>query len=318
MATTSGWKNPRWAEIQDPVYRHIFQSLEEWTRNPTVQTISTPHSTVQPTYNAVTDRVDQPSPVTLFGDQLVAGKIQSSNYVAGSAGWVIKADGTAEFSSVTVRGDLKAGTVPSGFLSGLARFEAISTGTTIREGSLSIDATNNVNGINFRLATSGPAYTTVGGISGNTSGTGRLQIEGGVGSAEVSVHLGNGSVKSFAGNLNLEVGGNGLVISDNASGTDLGIVAGFLGDTNGRCWIQAKSETVTTDASGVGTVTFPTAFPGTPVVVACDGNIGIAVEYIVQVLSKSTTGFTFQVRDHTGGTRVSGTFKVEWIATYAA
>ena len=38
-----------------------------------------------------------------------APAIQSPNYVAGSAGWTINADGSAEFNDVTIRGSI-AGT----------------------------------------------------------------------------------------------------------------------------------------------------------------------------------------------------------------
>jgi hypothetical protein len=43
------------------------------------------------------------------GNVLVIEAIESQNYVAGSAGWKISADGDAEFNSVTVRGELIAG-----------------------------------------------------------------------------------------------------------------------------------------------------------------------------------------------------------------
>lgn len=36
--------------------------------------------------------------------------IQSPNYVAGSAGWTVNSDGSAEFNNVTVRGEFQAGT----------------------------------------------------------------------------------------------------------------------------------------------------------------------------------------------------------------
>jgi hypothetical protein len=39
---------------------------------------------------------------------IVSGYIKSRNYVAGSAGWSIKEDGTAEFSSATIRGYVNA------------------------------------------------------------------------------------------------------------------------------------------------------------------------------------------------------------------
>jgi hypothetical protein len=52
--------------------------------------------------------------VASFGNPIVAGitlirkAIQSKNYVAGSAGWVVKAAGDAEFNNVTIRGELTA------------------------------------------------------------------------------------------------------------------------------------------------------------------------------------------------------------------
>lgn len=49
---------------------------------------------------------------TLAGTVLIVEAIQSQNYAAGSAGWQIAADGTAEFNNVTVRGKLITG--PSG------------------------------------------------------------------------------------------------------------------------------------------------------------------------------------------------------------
>lgn len=47
-------------------------------------------------------------------DELVRDGIQSRGYVAGSVGWRINRDGTAEFNNVTVRGDLILGTYPGG------------------------------------------------------------------------------------------------------------------------------------------------------------------------------------------------------------
>jgi hypothetical protein len=53
-----------------------------------------------------------------FSNPIVAGvalireAIQSPNYVAGTSGWTINQDGTAEFSDTVVRGDFEAGTSP--------------------------------------------------------------------------------------------------------------------------------------------------------------------------------------------------------------
>lgn len=48
------------------------------------------------------------------GNILVREAIQSSNYIPGAAGWIIRRDGTAELNNVTVRGDLILGTYPAG------------------------------------------------------------------------------------------------------------------------------------------------------------------------------------------------------------
>jgi hypothetical protein len=42
------------------------------------------------------------------GDGTVGGNLKSSNYVAGSAGWIIRPDGYAEYSNVVVRGTVYA------------------------------------------------------------------------------------------------------------------------------------------------------------------------------------------------------------------
>lgn len=47
------------------------------------------------------------------GGELVRDSIHSRNYVPGASGWSINRDGTAEFSGVTVRGDLYIGNPPS-------------------------------------------------------------------------------------------------------------------------------------------------------------------------------------------------------------
>ena len=45
------------------------------------------------------------------------GFIKSQNYSSGSAGWIIKPDGSAEFQNATIRGSLDAGDITSGTLS---------------------------------------------------------------------------------------------------------------------------------------------------------------------------------------------------------
>jgi hypothetical protein len=287
MIDAAGWKNPRWEQTTDPILRQIFDSLERWTKNPTVTTISTPQSTTTATYNAATDQVDRPDPVTIFGDQLVAGQLQSSNYAAGSAGWIINSDGTAEFSEVTVRGELILGTAGNGVV-----FR--DSGGTER-GEIYMSATSQIN------------VTSLADISVAADGTsGNISFSAGSNGFSANANTDKTLILSSAGNLV-------------QYGSELGAVVGFRGMSSGRCWIQSGSTTITTTGGGAGTVTFPTAFPGTPTsVVCCDGGIGLGVEYITMVFAKSSTNFQFQTRDHAGGFANTVSFKVEWIATYAA
>ena len=44
----------------------------------------------------------------------VIGTIRSNNYVTGTAGWVIKSDGTVEFEGGEFRGTLRAGEIHIG------------------------------------------------------------------------------------------------------------------------------------------------------------------------------------------------------------
>lgn len=53
----------------------------------------------------------------LAGDTLVRDSIQSEGYVAGSNGWSINRDGTAEFNDVTSRGELIVGDLATKYIS---------------------------------------------------------------------------------------------------------------------------------------------------------------------------------------------------------
>lgn len=46
------------------------------------------------------------NPIVGAGGELVREAIRSNNYVAGTSGWIIRADGTAEFQDVVIRGTL--------------------------------------------------------------------------------------------------------------------------------------------------------------------------------------------------------------------
>lgn len=92
------WINSRWGSLTGPdaeVLRNIFQSLSDWTRNPTWG------NATNPTISAG-GVVQQPSALKVYNEW-----IQSESFVSGSTGWQIKADGSAEFNNITVRGTFK-------------------------------------------------------------------------------------------------------------------------------------------------------------------------------------------------------------------
>lgn len=92
------WTNPRWGSLVGPdaeALRGIFESLSEWTQNPTFG------NATNPTVSGAGVQV-QPAALVVKNEW-----IQSANFATGSAGWQIKANGDAEFNSITVRGTLK-------------------------------------------------------------------------------------------------------------------------------------------------------------------------------------------------------------------
>lgn len=57
------------------------------------------------------------------GGNIVTGAIQSTNYAAGSAGWRIGLDGSAEFSNVTIRGTVSGGSLETPWVTGSAGYD---------------------------------------------------------------------------------------------------------------------------------------------------------------------------------------------------
>ena len=81
-----------------------------------------------------------------------------------------------------------------------------------------------------------------------------------------------------------------------------------LAAASGCGWIQAGTFTGTTDSSGDVTITYPTAFPGTPTPVATRRiGAGATTTRTLQVIfgSETTTGFT--VRCFAAGTAQAST-----------
>jgi len=80
--------------------------------------------------------IDSAKIASLAADKIAAGSlaasqyIQSSNYVVGTTGWRINADGTAEFSGVTARGTLDGAIINGGVITG-ATMQTDTTGQRI-------------------------------------------------------------------------------------------------------------------------------------------------------------------------------------------
>lgn len=85
----------------------------------------------------------------------------------------------------------------------------------------------------------------------------------------------------------------------------------IVGNVNAGPMIQAHNQTVlTTNGSGVGSVTFPEPYPASPAVVATPRNNFRTLNDLVP----TTTGFTFVARDGTGALVVSTSVTITWIA----
>ena len=97
------------------------------------------------------------------GTMQVGSYIQSQSYVAGTSGWKINSDGSAEFSNVTVRGTVAGSTILGGsattYASGTGLFAGLDAGTyKFRVGNPSGN----------RLQWTGSALNIVGAITGST------------------------------------------------------------------------------------------------------------------------------------------------------
>ncbi len=185
------------------------------------------------------------------GSLAVGQHIQSTGYVAGSAGWRINADGTAELSNATVRGAIFAGQGTVG-------------GWTI--------GSNYLQSGTYALGTSGTRF--------NSDGTG--QIGGitiyaqGIGAGSTAYDLGNGSWLGRDGKLSLKSStnflkwdGESLSVSGSliaATGTFSGQLSAATGTFSGALTANAINAVNTINLAG-NAVTVPvSAFANSTVV----------------------------------------------------
>jgi hypothetical protein len=99
-----GWVNPRWGSLIGPdadTLRAIFESLSEWTNNPS--------------FGYATNPTISGAGVQVMPAALVVKNewIQSANFATGSAGWQIKANGDAEFNNIAIRGTFRTALPPN-------------------------------------------------------------------------------------------------------------------------------------------------------------------------------------------------------------
>src|SRR5581483_4595595 len=131
MASTSQaidtWTNPLPGSVSTEL-GIIFDSLTTWLQNPTFINGLTVGTGAGPTINPADGTVTTPAPqvpmggtnnpavvntIQVFPDNSGIATVASPNYVAGSTGWAIRGDGSAEFSNVVVRGSTFSGTITS-------------------------------------------------------------------------------------------------------------------------------------------------------------------------------------------------------------
>lgn len=279
------------------------------------------------------------------GTVLVRSDIRSQNFVSGSAGWIIEADGDAEFNSVIIRG----GTV----VSGLALYYdgPPALGNLIL--SISADAGTDAYG-NTYLAGLG-VYSSDGVVNAlgsefsvtGSNGSAVNILTGGVGQATVDMVprdlggtvWGSGSIFTTLGasnrpalalsspnadanpiNSSVEFYGGGPTTSDTyiLFSADRVNISDDLDVTGNLTAGNLQSGTAQTAAPGGApaqtsvAVAFPVAFTSTPVVVVTDNSAAANLNTSNirwSVSGKSTTGFTINCwRDTNNATNF------EWIA----
>ena len=163
-----------------------------------------------------------------FQDELAAGQIlvrpalQSPNYSAGTTGWAVKLDGSAEFNNVTIRSTLQSGN----FVTGVSGWQLLQSGhaefndVTIRGATVAGGQALYYNGTpaagNLIVSISGTAGTDA---FGNTYVKG-IGAYGAAGQVVAKDSAGNSTVMS--GN----VGGGGLLATLPGLSLKLGLVTG--------------------------------------------------------------------------------------------
>lgn len=175
------------------------------------------------------------------GTMQVGSYIQSQSYVAGTSGWKINADGSAEFSNVTVRGTVAGSTILGGsattYSSGTGLFAGLDAGTyKFRVGNPSGN----------RLQWTGSALNIVGAITGSTISGSTITVN----TAALSGTTMTGSGAVFNSSGTFAIGNSTTNITFN--GTTMTFNGSVVGTANIQA--QAVSETVTGQLTGTNAI----------------------------------------------------------------
>lgn len=271
------------------------------------------------------------------GNTLIAEAIQSQNFVAGVSGWQIRADGAAEFSQVTVRGQVFVTGANGSYVQIRNVFSAgaeiLLKGQTISNATVeaavqpaNIIGGNDNNGTLTRnyLSQWPPnfnpqAYPQLDMISGSYDGSIGSQVrffDPSSNPLTVNFDTGSGGLVTMAGRLNV----TSVVNLSNA----VNVTGKLANPVDGLTYLRGQNGNLNVSvANGVNNVvvavTFPITFPNSvpPVVVTnIEDSGGQTARWISRAYGVTTTGFNLWLLSPTStNTTAAATPKVTWSAT---
>ena len=234
-----------------------------------------------------------------FNDVVFRGSAESANYVPGVSGWKLDQDGDAEFNSIEIR----ATGTETPITVGASTSPQVKIATTANQGAISLP-TNRAN----ENLIAGILSTTLN--AGDPDEAQSLQIYGptvdGAGDRSRLFLNSQNNDGSSEANASLTTGSSSLILDENTvtfSGHDDVITTGnvAVGGNLTANNIQKGVAAITTVAGQWAevTVTFAHAFSATPVVVVSGNNNAPAVGGTTQLYSATTTitttGFVLRV-----------------------
>lgn len=240
--------------------------------------------------------------------------LQSTNYVAGTTGWIIKGDGTAEFASVTVDGGvIKVGSTPANGqvvlqdVSGVGQALFTVSGTTIGKvtaGAVAPTLTG-INAASNSLIFDNAVPSSVTLVAAHPfKDPPYLQLTSSIfNTTAASATLAAPQISGVS-KINLDTSGNiNLAPSGGLAEVNGNPIVSTLSGAN-QTLIQVGTFTATWSASAQtsGTVTLPAAFPTScDVVLFTAGTITGNTVVSIAVNGKSTTSVSYIARIDTGG-----------------